>query len=307
MGWFVFAIIIWIAAVLFIAVGALFGGSSGDSGKYSDSYSVSRGLCMTAGVIGLVLGFGLFALGGLKSVPVKSIGVPTAFGAVHGGVYGPGVHETWTPWLSLTEIDETVQTTTFEGDNALLVRIGGQQTAGVDVTIQWRVRPVAADSLFQDYAHHADLMKTVENAVVIRELKQVVNNVLGDYNPITDVQNVTGTSSSSRFSKLGPIVLQQMRADIGNRIDVLTVLMPLAHYAPSVEGKLNAIQAAYANYAIAVENVNVAHEQQLAYAKLGSPTGTQLVAQCLEEAKTNHNLQCIPGATTNLAIQGLGK
>jgi hypothetical protein len=76
----------------------------------------------------VLVGFGLFALGGLKSVPVKNIGVPQAFGAVTGKVYGPGIHETWTPWLHLTDINETVQTTTFEQsqDDCLSVRIGGQ-------------------------------------------------------------------------------------------------------------------------------------------------------------------------------------
>jgi len=295
---FIFAIIFWVMAIV-LAIIAFAVGTREDG--------ASRAGAAFLAVLAVVIGLGLFAWGGVKSVPVKSIGVPVSFGAVTGGVYNSGAHETWTPWMSLVEIDETVQTTTFEGKDCLTVRIGGQQTACADVTIQWQVRPSAADGLFSDYANHGDLMSTIENAVVIRELKQVVNFSLGDYNPITDAQNVAGSNAASRFSKIGPQVLAQMRADIGARINVLTVLMPLLHYDTAVESKLNAIQQKYADYAIAVENVNVAHEQQLAYQKLGNPTGTQLVAQCLEEAKTNHNLQCIPGATTNLAIQGLGK
>ena len=87
-----------------------------------------------------------------------------------------------------------MQTTTFEGDDCLQVRVGGQQSACADITIQWQILP-SAGSLFSDYANQGDLMAEVQNAVVIRELKQVVNEMLGDYNPITDVQYVTETNT----------------------------------------------------------------------------------------------------------------
>lgn len=252
---------------------------------------------------GVALFIGFFAWGGVKSVPVKTIGVPTSFSSVEQGFYGTGSHETWNPFLSLVLVDETVQTTTFEGNNALTVRIGGQQTAQADVTIQWQVRPSAAGALYSDYANHGNLMQEITNAVVVRELKQVVNQVLGDYNPITDVQTVTGTNTAtSQFSQFGPTILNDMRADIGDKINVKTVLLPFIHYDPAVENKLNQIQQSFANLAIATENVQVAREQALQYQKLGDPTMNQLVAQCLKEAETNQNLQCIPGATTNLSI-----
>jgi SPFH domain/Band 7 family protein len=304
MGWFIFAIIIWLAAVICAAVGV-----------FDKDYKAG----WWAGAIGAALiGFGLFALGGLKSVPVKNIGVPQAFGAVTGAVFSPGIHETWTPWLHLTDVDETVQTTTFEDaghdnpssgqcDGGLPVRIGGQQAACADVTIQWQIRPGAADSLFSDYANQGDLMQTVTNAVVVREFKQVVNSVLGDYNPITDVSNVTGTSTAtSQFSTFGPTILADMRADIGARIDVLTVLLPYVHYDASVESKLEAIQQAFANYAIAAENVKVSQQQSLAYKSLGSPTVPQLISECLSNLKDETGLpvgfQCFPGANSGLAL-----
>ena len=299
MGWFILAIILWLAALIAV-VAAVFA-----DGEYKPVAAVAAGL-------GLVLGFGLFAVGGLKSVPVKNFGVPQAFGAVTGSVFGPGIHETWTPWLHLTDIDETVQTTTFEqSDNGdcLAVRIGGQQQACADITIQWQIRPQAADALFSDYANQGDLMTTITDAVVVRELKQVVNQVLGDYNPITDVQDVTNTASAtSQFSSFGPTILADMRADIGSRINVLTVLMPLVHYDSAVESKLQAIQQAFANFAIAQENVKVNQENAQAFADLGTPSLNQLVAQCLTDVKENSNLptgfNCIPGSSSGLALSG---
>lgn len=293
MGWFVLAVILMLAAIAAAVIGT-FADKDYRAGLYAG--------CAVA----VVAAFGLFALGGLKSVPVKNIGVPQAFGAVTGAVYEPGIHETWTPWLHLTDINETIQTTTFEGASALPVRIGGQQQAQADVTIQWQIRPQAADGLFSDYANQGDLMTEVTNAVVVRELKQVVNQVLGDYNPITDVQSVTNTNSAtSQFSGFGPQILAAMRADIGSRINVLTVLLPQLHYDQTVEDKLNAIQQSYANYAIAQENVKVNQEQAAAYQKLGTPSLNALISECLTSTiQRATGFQCFPGAGSGLALTG---
>ncbi len=199
-----------------------------------------------------------------------------------------------------------MQTTTFEGKDCLQVRVGGQQSACADVTIQWQILPSAASSLFSDYANSGDLMTTVENAVVIRELKQVVNNTIGDYNPITDVQSVTGTATAtSQFTGFGPSILKTMQADIGTRVNVLTVLMPFVHYSDTVEAKLNQIQQAYANFAIAQENVKVNQQQAAAYAKLGNPTLNQLISECLTSTVPRSvGFQCFPGAGNGLALSG---
>ena len=296
MGWFILAILLWLAGI----------GCVAGAGLAEKDY---RAGTRVIGAVAIIIGFALFAISGLKSVPVKNIGVPQSFGAVGNGYFSPGIHETWTPWKHLTDIDETVQTTTFEGGNCLSVRIGGQQTACADITIQWQIKPQAAGSLFSDYANQGNLMTTVTDAVVIRELKQVVNQTLGDYNPITDVQNVTDTNSAtSQFSQFGPTILNGMRADIGNRIDVLTVLLPYVHYDQQVEDKLNAIQQSFANYAIAQENVKVNQEQAQAYVKLGTPNLNQLVAQCLTDVKEDPNLptgfSCIPGSGGTLSLAG---
>lgn len=257
-----------------------------------------------AGVFSLfALGIFLtFALGGIQTVPVKSIGVPQAFGTVSGGVMSPGVHWTFEPWLSVTNVDETVQTTTFEGDNALPVRIGGQQSALADATIQWQILPSAAESLYQDYANQGDLMTTITDAVVVREFKQVVNQVLGDYNPITDQENVTSSNTAtSQFTQFGPTILADMQHDIGDKIIVKSVFIPKITYDTAVENALQAIQTANANYAIATENVKVNEQKALAYAKLGNPTLAQLVAQCITEAGANAG-QCIPGAVSKISL-----
>jgi hypothetical protein len=303
MGWFIFAVIFWLAALVAVAASFL-----ADEGY--------RATARVAAVLTAVIGLGLFAVGGLKSVPVKNIGVPQSFGAVGQGIFEPGIHETWTPWLHLTDIDETVQTTTFKDsgndhgsacNGGLPVRIGGQQTACADITIQWQVLPQAAGSLFSDYANKGDLMDTIQGAVVLRSFEQVVNSTLSDYNPITDVQSATGsvtgsTAQPSQFTRFSPQILTAMQSDIGTRVRVISVIMPQLHYSTTIEDKLAAIQQAYADFAVAQENVKVNEQKALALSRLGTPNLNQLVAQCLTEAQTNQNLQCIPGATTNLSL-----
>lgn len=302
---FVFAIIIWLVMACLIIASLV-------------PDNDSKAACVAGAIICVILGFGLFTWAGLKSVPVKNIGVSTSYGAVGSGVFGPGVHQTWTPWLSITDIDETVQTTTYKDtgndsgsscNGGLPVRIGGQQTACADLTIQWQILPPAAGSLFSDYANHGDLMKEITSAVVVRELEQVANNVLGDYDPITDVQSVTNTNSAtSQFTGFSTTILTDMRADIGTRIKVLTVLMPQLHYTTAIEDKLSAIQQAYANFAIAEENVKVNAENAQALVKLGTPNVNQLIAQCLTDVKSEPNLptgfECFPGAASGLALSG---
>jgi regulator of protease activity HflC (stomatin/prohibitin superfamily) len=307
MGWFILAILLAIAGLLALALGRLAKGTTTSSyGRKTEDFDYSLGV-RVAGAVLLLMAFGLFALGGLKSVPVKNIGVPQAFGAVTGSVYDPGVHETWEPWLHLTDVDETVQTTTYEDSDCLTVRIGGQQQACADVTVQWQIKPQAADSLFSDYANQGDFMTTVTDAVVVRELKQAVNEVVGDYNPITDVEDVASSNSAtSQFSSFGPQILAKMRADIGARVNVLTVLLPYIQYSSAVETKLQEIQQAYADYAVAQENVKVNQENAAAYQNLGTPNLNQLVAQCLTDLKSDTDLpagfQCIPGSSSTLAL-----
>jgi hypothetical protein len=234
---------------------------------------------------------------------------------VEQGYYGSGAHETWNPFLHLAIINETIQTTTFDqGSNLpgtqqcsglMPVRIGGQQSACARISVQWRVRPQAASSLFSDYANQGDLMQTIENALVIRRLEIAVNNVVGEYDPITDYQTVVNTrTSTSQFSGFTPAIQATMRGDIGRQIEIMNVFLPPLSYSKQVEDKLQQIQQAFANNAIAQENISVNANNAKAFAKLGTPTVAQLIAQCLNDSRENRTspMGCFPGQASGLQI-----
>lgn len=301
MGWFVVAILLLLAGLA-----ALIAAPASQN---------ARGARAVGGAV-VVLAFLLYVISGLISIPTKSIGVVTSFGHVSGAPLGPGLNETWQPWKHANVIDETIQTTTFEvrqnGQGGLDVRIGGQQTAKLDITIQWRVLDSAADELFQNYANQGPLMAEIQNAVVVRELKQVANEVMGDYNPIQDVA-LNSQAGNSQFSTFGPKILTAMRRDIGDRVQVLNLLLPLAHYDDSTQNRLNTIQQQYAETAIArqqiITNEALAQANDKISASVKNDPGV-LVHECLQivanAAKTNYQLpagfSCL--GSSNFAVTG---
>ena len=286
MGWFIVAIILVVAAVA-----CALASFAADSRT-----NTPLGLRIATGVLA-VLAVLVFILSGLREVPTRSVGVPTSFGKVE-STLTPGIH--WkAPWTTVNILDETIQTTTFDGKNCLTVRIGGQQTACLDVTIQWRIEDAGAPGLFNDYngsgsANSASseqpsstipggIMGNITDAVVIRELEQTANQVLGDYNPVQDVAANTG-AGNSQFSTFGPVVFRDMRRDLAGRIQVLNVLMPLLRYDSATQTRLNQIQQQYGATAIAQQEIATNQAQAKANAAIGNSVSTNpgvLEYQCL--------------------------
>lgn len=258
----------------------------------------------------LVLGLLVLLFSGIRSVPVKSVGVVTSFGNVEGDLT-PGFH--WElPYKTANILPETIQTTTFNGKHCLNVRIGGQQNACLDATIQWQVKDSAAPQLFNNYdTSGTNVLHTISTAVVIREFESVVNQTLGDYNPIADVAQNAQTGNS-QFSTFGPLVQHTMRQDIGNQINVIRVIMPILHYDSSTQARLNTIQATYAEAAIATEQIKVNQAQAQANAAIqNNVSANVLVQECLSivqsAAKTNYALpagfSCFGSGSFALAIK----
>lgn len=268
---------------------------------------------LLASAIGMfLLAVLVFALSGLREVPTKSVGVVTSFGRV-GAIVTPGLH--WmAPWSRVNILTTRIQTTTFEGKNCLDVRIGGQQQACLDATIQWHVIDAAAPGLYTSYgANGQDIMVDIRNAVVVREFKQAVNQQLGDYNPIVDVAQ-NGQAGNSQFTTFGPKVHSQMIAEIGHRIKVSTVIMPFLHYDPNTQNRLNTIQTQFADTAIANQELQTNLAQAKAndaLARSVSHDPNVLIAQCLSlvqnAVKTNSKVlpagfSCFGGSGTAIAV-----
>jgi regulator of protease activity HflC (stomatin/prohibitin superfamily) len=298
MLWFILSILF-----LLVAVGLALGSFA--SKEYSKN--------LLASAIGVfLLAVLVFALSGVREVPTKSVGVVTSFGRV-GAIVTPGLH--WmAPWSKVNILTTRIQTTTFEAKNCLSVRIGGQQEACLDATIQWHIIDKASPGLYISYGSNGgNVMSDVANAVVIREFKQAVNQQLGDYNPIVDVAK-NGQTGNSLFTTFGPKVRTQMRAEIGQRIEVLTVIMPFLHYDTNTQNRLNTIQTQFADTAIANQELQTNLAQAKAndaLARSVSHDPNVLIAQCLSlvqnAVKTNSKVlpagfSCFGGSGTAIAV-----
>lgn len=202
---------------------------------------------MGAGVAALVIGIVVMGLSTISEVPTKSVGDRTG-----------------------------------SGHNCLPIRIGGQQQACLNITIQWQVKDAAAPSLFNDYnTAGADILSDIRNAVVVRELEQAVNFQMGDYNPIEDVA-ANATAGNSQFSTFQPKVFRQMAAEIGGRVKVLSIIMPSAIYAGQTQARLESIQAQYADTAIAKQEIVTNEALNEANRKLEPNVNPNVLeAQCL--------------------------
>jgi regulator of protease activity HflC (stomatin/prohibitin superfamily) len=271
--WVWLTIILIVGGIILIAAGAL----------TDEDGSVAIG----SGVLAIILALVIFFGAGFKEVPVKTVGVVTAFGHID-GFMGPGIHHTW-PWKTVNLLPETIQTTTFEGGFTkagsclgLDVRIGGQQQGCLDATIQWQVRDSAADTLFNNYNTGGSVLADISNAVVVREFKVAVNDVLGDYNPIQDV-SLNSAAGNSQFSTFGPKIEALMKRDIGSEITVRTVLVPFLHYDNATQARLNAIQQQYGNTAIAQQEIKTNQAQSQANAAIARSVASPnvLFQECL--------------------------
>jgi regulator of protease activity HflC (stomatin/prohibitin superfamily) len=280
MIWFVFGIVL-----ALVALGCLVGIFAAETGGGKAGSVVGA---IVAGGLSLFL---IFFLAGVREVPTKSVGVTTSFGKV-GAVLRPGWHHEGI-FTHVNILNEAYQTDTFQGGFAngsndvctggLQVRIGGQQSACLDLTIKWQIEDRGAAALFNNYnSQGTNLMSDIENNLVINDLRNAANHVMGDYNPIQDVASLTG-NAASQFSTFEPQIATIMRSDLQGQIRVIGINVQYAHYDNSTQSRLNQIQAQYAETAIAQQQVITNEAQAKANAAISrSSTPEALASRCLD-------------------------
>jgi len=298
-----------IAVLVLVGIGLIVKKSVGEG---NDKTGV-RGI----GILLIVLSFGLFFIGGLKHVPSRSIGIPSSFSQVGSKAYGPGYHETWKPWLNLTDATETIQKTQFSGcwgqyctspnqprGYCLEVRIGGQQTACVDVTVKWRMNKQTAGQQYLNYANQDDnLVDAVRDNEIIPELHTAENTELDGYNPITDAKQL-GTGANSQYLTFANLVEQKVKDDLGTQVQIISVNQPLAYYTASTETFLHQIQNKAAEDQVAILHQKVNSDQKLALENLGTPTLAQLEYLCVTSTVVHAAGWTCFGGNSSIAVSG---
>ena len=173
----------------------------------------------------------LLLLASMTMVAAKNYGVVRTFGAVSDDTLDPGLHLK-APWQQVTDIDTTIQPDEYQGDNCVKVQLGDGGAACVYVTNRWEPVGDKANVIYQDYRSD-DPTETLQDNVST-QFKAAVNEVFGDYDPLTEVagldltdpKTVNSFDFTPDYSALSDEVEQAMNAKmaefdgVGNVRDV---------------------------------------------------------------------------------------
>lgn len=246
-------------------------------------------------------------------VSTKNVGITTSFGRPI-GTLSNGFHLV-APWEKVSEMDAAIQTdshTQADKNTCITVRIAHQTTACVDASIRWHIVDKQADYLFQNYRG----FDNVRDSLVTRELNAALNGVLENYDPLA--VDAKGNSTSPTLVSLSAAVTAQMQREIGDKITVLNVIVPVLHFQPDTQNRINALQAQIAQTRIAQQSEVTANAQALANKALAASVSNDpnvLVSKCYDLVNEMIskgiappvNFNCWPGSSSAVVIPSVTK
>ncbi|AYR03200.1 band-7-like membrane protein [Gordonia phage Octobien14] len=233
--------------------------------------------------------------GSVTTVSTKNIGVVTAFNRPTGENLSNGLHFK-APWEKVHEMDGAIQIQTKEGENSTQVRLGDNSMAKVDYTVQWRIKPDAASALYLDYRG----FDSVKENLVTKQFNNSLSDVMSQYNPLSSLDNQQADTNAALAKK----VLDAMRDRVGNRIEVMSVMLPVIHFDPDTQHKINQFNEELANTKVALQKQATASAEAKANENLKSSVTDPnvLVSKCLDIAAQNKTSPagCWPGSSTHI-------
>ena len=278
-------------------------------GARNAATALRRPLRLAAGAsLGLAVLF--FVLSLFTVVPTRDIGIVTSFGKPVGNLDN-GIHVKL-PWEKVKTLDGAIQTDSYlerNGNDCTDIRIGNESTACVDNSIRWRIRLRAGETLYQDYRD----MDNIRRSLVTRELTAALNEVLSDYNPLSQIQDDSANPAGANLNEFSRQVADKLRQQVGDQIEVINVIIPLIHFDKPTQSKINLYQAEVANTRIAQQREKTAAAQARANDRLKSSVSNNpnvLVSQCLdtlnemvkENQKVPIGFSCWPGGSATSVV-----
>jgi len=268
----------------------------------------------------IVLGFSLIFLliSSFVAVGTKNLGVVQTFGRPTGHLDN-GLHVK-APWSTVVELNDAVQTDTYASDggsagkiqggatdSCVNVRIARQGTACVNVSIRWQIRADGVDFLYRNYKNN----NAITDNLVLRDLQTDMNQAFTSYDPLGIDTN--GLSTNKPLSELALQVQNQMKAEIGQYIDVQTVNIPLLNFDGQTQDKINQLQQQVAATRVAQQAQLTAQAQAEANRALAASVSNDpnvLTDKCLNILKEAVDkgqalpagFSCFSGSTPQVAI-----
>lgn len=306
MVWFVIGCILAV-----IAAGCFLAAHYAKKTQNRSSEEVSPVGFRVAGAIVGILAVLFLGFGTTREVPAREVGVPVVFGHV-GTSMNPGLHFFQNPATTVNLINERYQTVYYHGKNCLSVRLGGQQVACWQGSIQYKVLDQAAPQLFNDYGNTGNIDAEIQNHVVTRQLQAVLTRQFGDYNPITDAAQ-SATRATSQFTQMLPKIVASLNHNIGGRVKIESLLQSPMIYSKVTQANLERIQQQTARTQVADQQYNTNIAVNRAFSKLSSASlsPSALTYECyqtVQEAMQNRyqlpaGFSCTGGS--NVSVLGV--
>nr|WP_249714654.1 SPFH domain-containing protein [Micromonospora sp. NBRC 107566] len=189
---------------------------------------------LRGGAIAAVVVAALFTVvASANTVPVRNVGIVTAYNKPTGKTTGSGFH--WTkPWQKIADWDASIQT----DDARTNVRIQTGAVAEVVNKVRWQVREEAAPRQYTDYKGDFDNMR--RNLFQV-EKQAAFNEAFADYNPINQQSGDDGKVVFD-LGKMADEVKRILAARLGNDFIIHSVVIPIINHDKATQAAIEAYQ-----------------------------------------------------------------
>jgi regulator of protease activity HflC (stomatin/prohibitin superfamily) len=230
----------------------------------------------------------LIVLSCLSKVETRNVGVETIIGKPTGDTHEAGL-VVKAPWVSITDIDATVQVESYGPRNPINVKIADGGDADVYLSYRWRINPQGADKVFQDY-RGSDLGITgaVRKALVTTNVKAAINEELGTYDPLANTKVLNKDATPEEVAALKVNVVPDYKAlnkaiqsnvedkikNLGDLIDIQSVTISGVKLPETTQKRINAFNASVQDTKIALQEVQT---------KIAQASGNNELAKSLQD------------------------
>ena len=230
---------------------------------------VIAGLAMAFGTLSGLMVFSASA----TQIPTRTIGVETHFGKPVGTVDN-GFHMV-APWNHVERFTTQVQFLTLSDNDSILVRLGNQTTANIDVNrAQWNIDPDNREAVLDLYRRYKDFDK-IRDTVVIGAVQAALREKFQSFDPLAGISRtgVTDAPTGPTVDQITNQALVYAQKLLGDGI-TLSSLPLFVHYDGTTQTKLNDYAASSAGTRIATQNAATAAQIALGNKALAEQAST---------------------------------
>jgi regulator of protease activity HflC (stomatin/prohibitin superfamily) len=210
-------------------------------------------------------------------VSTRNVGIVTSFGKPV-GERGAGL--AWVaPWQKVSEMDAAIQLQSFQGNSyddpqtAIKVRLANNSAAYVEENLNWRIRPEAASSLFQDYRTFDNItVNLVDKQAQVALSKEFsafnpqLTAVVDPTKPVDSTQPLTSPAPAqgANLPAMADRVKKDLQAAVGDRIEILDVRIPGIFYDQATQQRIDQYNQKVQETKNAQQDVQTATQNRLA-------------------------------------------